>query len=166
MNCPNCGAPMRLRDDAECFSCEYCKTFHFPTKNEEGVGLLGQTSELECPVCAARLDHAVIYHHRTLYCTTCCGSLISMLVFVSLVDDLRTQLGGATGIPRPPDPHGLQRRIQCPQCKETMDTHYYGGPGNVIIDDCSRCELNWLDNGELMTIVRAPDRSLEETPNW
>jgi Zn-finger nucleic acid-binding protein len=46
------------------------------------------------------------------------------------------------------------------------DTHYYGGPGNVIIDDCSRCELNWLDNGELMTIVRAPHRSLEETPSW
>jgi Zn-finger nucleic acid-binding protein len=26
-----------------------------------------------------------------------------------------------------------------------------------VIDDCASCELNWLDAGELMTIVRAPD---------
>jgi Zn-finger nucleic acid-binding protein len=38
-----------------------------------------------------------------------------------------------------------------------MDTHYYAGPGNIVIDDCPSCELNWLDAGELMTIVRAPD---------
>ena len=37
-----------------------------------------------------------------------------------------------------------------------MDTHYYGGPGNVIIDACDRCDLNWLDAGELMRIVLAP----------
>jgi len=40
-----------------------------------------------------------------------------------------------------------------------MDTHYYAGPGNVIIDDCSQCFLNWLDHGELMRVVRAPDYS-------
>jgi Zn-finger nucleic acid-binding protein len=43
-----------------------------------------------------------------------------------------------------------------------MDTHYYAGGGNVVIDDCSRCELNWLDAGELMSIVRAPGHSLAE----
>jgi Zn-finger nucleic acid-binding protein len=42
-----------------------------------------------------------------------------------------------------------------------MDTHYYAGGGNVVIDDCSRCELNWLDAGELMAIARAPDHSLD-----
>jgi Zn-finger nucleic acid-binding protein len=31
-----------------------------------------------------------------------------------------------------------------------------------VIDDCSRCELDWLDAGELMSIVRAPDHSAEE----
>ena len=35
-------------------------------------------------------------------------------------------------------------------------------PGNVIIDDCSRCELNWLDHGELMRIATAPDRAYDE----
>jgi Zn-finger nucleic acid-binding protein len=27
----------------------------------------------------------------------------------------------------------------------------------VIIDNCERCELNWLDYGELRRIVQAPD---------
>ena len=44
-----------------------------------------------------------------------------------------------------------------------MDTHFYNGPGNVIIDDCDQCELNWLDHGELMRIVRAPDYLHERT---
>jgi Zn-finger nucleic acid-binding protein len=38
-----------------------------------------------------------------------------------------------------------------------MITHRYGGPGNVIIDSCERCQANWLDYGELARIVRAPD---------
>jgi Zn-finger nucleic acid-binding protein len=36
-----------------------------------------------------------------------------------------------------------------------MDTHPYGGPENVIIDDCERCEVNLLDYGELQRIVHA-----------
>jgi len=38
-----------------------------------------------------------------------------------------------------------------------MDTHLYGGPGNVIIDTCESCALMWLDYGELERMVRAPD---------
>jgi Zn-finger nucleic acid-binding protein len=37
-----------------------------------------------------------------------------------------------------------------------MDTHYYAGPGNIVIDDCSGCRLNWLDYGELARIIHAP----------
>ena len=38
-----------------------------------------------------------------------------------------------------------------------MDTHLYAGPGNVVIESCDTCLLNWLDRGELMRIVHAPD---------
>jgi Zn-finger nucleic acid-binding protein len=38
-----------------------------------------------------------------------------------------------------------------------MDTHYYAGPGNVVIDSCSRCCLNWFDYGELRRIASAPE---------
>jgi Zn-finger nucleic acid-binding protein len=164
MNCPNCGAPMRLLEDDECMTCEYCKTLQIPTKNKDGVGLLGEASNLSCPVCAVPLDKAVIDHRRILYCTSCGGSLIPMSTFVSVIDDLRSQQGGAFENPRTPDPQRLRRRILCPQCKQAMDTHYYGGGGNVIIDDCSRCELNWLDSGELTHIVRAPDHSVGRMP--
>jgi Zn-finger nucleic acid-binding protein len=29
----------------------------------------------------------------------------------------------------------------------------------VVIDDCSHCHFNWLDAGELRSIVSAPDHS-------
>jgi Zn-finger nucleic acid-binding protein len=32
----------------------------------------------------------------------------------------------------------------------------------VIIEDCEQCELNWLDHGKLMRIVRAPDHSCKD----
>ena len=38
-----------------------------------------------------------------------------------------------------------------------MTSHNYGGPGNVVMDTCERCELNWLDPGELRRIALAPD---------
>jgi len=38
-----------------------------------------------------------------------------------------------------------------------MLAHVYGGPGNIVIDTCERCQLNWLDPGELRRIALAPD---------
>ena len=86
------------------------------------------------------------------------GMLIPMGVFIALVEELRAGDPG-TMIAATPDAHDLQRRLNCPHCHHRMDTHFYNGPGNVIIDDCDNCELNWLDHGELMRIVRAPDCS-------
>ena len=33
---------------------------------------------------------------------------------------------------------------------------------NVILSDCERCSLNWLDHGKLMRIAHAPDALREE----
>jgi Zn-finger nucleic acid-binding protein len=38
-----------------------------------------------------------------------------------------------------------------------MEAHSYAGPGNVVIDSCEPCSLNWLDHGELARIAQAPD---------
>jgi Zn-finger nucleic acid-binding protein len=161
MNCPNCGAPMRLLDGRECLTCDYCKSEYLPEKNEDGVRVLDEPSELSCPVCAVPLVHAILATHQMLYCTRCRGSLMPGPVFVLALRDLRAHRGDSEGIPHAPDPKELLRRIQCPQCHRTMDTHYYAGPGNVVIDDCESCELNWLDAGELMAIVRAPDHAYD-----
>jgi Zn-finger nucleic acid-binding protein len=160
MNCPSCGAPMHLDPEKDFCRCDYCKGYYFPDQNEEGVRVFGEASALLCAVCAVPLSHATMGGVRFLYCGECRGMLISMEVFPGLIEELRTQLGVHLVIPRPPDATELDRRVNCPQCHEQMDTHRYGGPGNVIIDSCSKCLLNWLDHGELMRIVHTPDHSL------
>ena len=62
----------------------------------------------------------------------------------------------------PADGSDLRRKIDCPQCRHRMDTHFYAGPGNVVIDSCENCSLIWLDRGELMHIVRAPGMYAEK----
>ena len=159
MTCPNCGAAMRLQDGRECLTCDYCKGQYFPEKNEDGVRVLDDPSELSCPACAVPLAHAILDAHQILYCARCRGSLIPSPVFVLITQDLRALRADTPALPHPPDPRELRRHVQCPRCHRIMDTHYYAGPGNIVIDDCPVCELNWLDSGELMAVVRAPDHS-------
>jgi Zn-finger nucleic acid-binding protein len=155
---------MCLRDGRECLTCDYCQSVYFPEKNQDGVRVLDEASDQACPVCAVLLMHAILAAHPVLYCTRCRGSLIPAPVFVLALEDLRARQPDSSAIPQPPDPHELERRIRCPQCHRTMDTHYYAGPGNIVIDDCPSCELNWVDAGELMVIVRAPDHAWRYEP--
>ena len=156
MNCPGCGAPMRLEEGRDFLHCDYCGSFHFPKENEEGVRVLGELSPLWCPVCAVPLVHAAVSGRRMLYCERCRGMLVSMDFFEGMTEDLRAHAAHGGTVARPPDPKELERRLDCPRCHQRMDTHYYAGPGNIVIDDCSGCHLNWLDYGELARIVHAP----------
>jgi Zn-finger nucleic acid-binding protein len=158
MTCPSCGAPLRLESDHDCLSCEYCQSIYFPGKNDEGVRVFDDDAAESCPNCALPLKHAIFAHTRIRYCTRCRGILVPMEDFLELVWDLKAEHPGQQ-IPRPPDRGELNRHVDCPQCHRRMDTHFYGGPGNIVIDDCSRCYLNWLDHGELMRIAQAPDRA-------
>jgi Zn-finger nucleic acid-binding protein len=163
MNCPSCGAPMRLEAGEECLTCDYCKGIYFPQKDEDGIRVLGEAANASCPVCAIPLMHATIARERIRYCTRCRGMLIAMNTFLVLLQELHNEQPHSSFevVPRTHDPKELERKIDCPECHQRMDTHFYGGPGNVVIDDCSHCYLNWLDHNELMTIVRAPDRTYE-----
>jgi hypothetical protein len=84
--------------------------------------------------------------------------LIEMNRFVSVIDALRAREERAfqTALPRRQNPS--DRLINCPACGHPMLSHLYGGPGNVVIDSCERCLVNWLDPGELRRIAVAPDR--------
>ena len=148
---------MRLDPDREFFQCDYCSSFYFPEPNADGVRVLGEPTSLDCPVCAIKLVHAAIADRRVMYCTRCRGMLIPMDLFLAIIQDLRSRREAAAEVARQPDWNGLNRRIHCPKCGQTMDTHSYGGGGSVIMDDCENCSLNWLDYGELDKIVRAPD---------
>ena len=153
---------MRLKPDVDSFVCDFCQTVYIPQANEDGVRVLDESASLPCPVCRASLAHAAVGGRRILYCRACHGMLIGMDLFVGLIQDLRSSRDTPAATLPPPDPKDLQRRINCPQCGSVMDTHPYGGPGNVIIDDCERCQVNWLDYGELQRIVRAPDHHYGE----
>ncbi len=159
MTCPSCGAPMRLTEDDDSLCCEYCRSLFTPEKNEDGIRLLGEVAPLACPVCGVPLQQAVLAGRRIMSCTRCQGTLVPMDDFVALLDDLRSQRPGSGSIQPAADPRDLQRRLDCPKCHQPMDTHFYEGPGNIVIDDCSRCFLNWLDKDELKRIIRAPGRA-------
>jgi len=158
MNCPSCGAPMRLKTDLACFKCEYCQSVYFPEKDDDGVRVTEEQSDLDCPVCTVPLRGAVVATTHILYCTQCHGMRIPMGLFEQSIEQMRSQLCGASTASAPPvpaDKADLTRKINCPQCHRRMETYYYGGPGNVVIDSCEQCGFIWLDRGELNRIARA-----------
>jgi hypothetical protein len=106
-----------------------------------------------------QLLHAALDGRRVFACTQCHGVLANMEVFVAAVDSLCGVFGHPSTPVARPQPKELRRRIQCPNCHARMDTHVYGGPGNIVIDSCSRCHLNWLDYGELRRVIRGADCS-------
>ncbi len=82
--------------------------------------------------------------------------LIDMNRFIVVIDAARAHEEGPRIVrPRRQDPG--DRILNCPQCRQVMISHLYGGPGNVAIDTCERCLVNWLDAGELRRIAAAPD---------
>jgi hypothetical protein len=74
--------------------------------------------------------------------------------FVSVIDAVRVREGYRAALPR--RQHPGDRLLACPMCRQPMLSHLYGGPGNVVIDTCERCLVNWLDPGELFRMAVAP----------
>src|ERR1017187_384337 len=113
MNCPSCGAPMRLKPDMESFRCDYCQSVYFPEKNDDGVRVLDEPSGQNCPLCNIPLVHAAIAKVRIIYCTGCHGMLVSMPVFEVLVEELQADAGGraSTGCAHAQSPHHLLHRM-------------------------------------------------------
>jgi Zn-finger nucleic acid-binding protein len=155
MTCPSCGAQMRVSGDI--FQCEYCKTVVAPEKNDEGITLLGEGPGEECPLCHIPLSQGSVAKTPLLFCSKCSGLLISMDLFPDLIDTLRNQQRSSNPVGSRANPDELQRHVNCPHCKRPMESHFYAGPGNVVLDYCDLCHLNWLDHGELLRIARAPD---------
>jgi Zn-finger nucleic acid-binding protein len=156
MTCENCGAPARLDRDRGLFVCDYCGSEFVPPAGEDGVQVLGET-KCQCPACEGLLSDGRLELHELLYCTHCRGMLIGMDDFLPLIETLRSyrERPVMTVAPRQADAGKLPRL--CPRCSQPMDNHPYGGPGNVVIDTCESCSVNWLDKGEIQKIVAAPD---------
>jgi Zn-finger nucleic acid-binding protein len=150
---------MVLFRDQHYFCCEYCGSLHFPPESEEGVRVLDQApEELHCPLCHVPLFRAQLDKERAFYCNTCKGFLAHQLAFGDLVKYRRARVAGKPEPLKPLNQQALQRRVHCPLCGQRMYTHPYYGPGNIVIDSCSRCHVVWLDHGELTQVINAPGR--------
>ncbi len=195
MNCPACGAPIALKPDTEGYKCDYCHTVFYPGEQDDGVeignqiggqagnqasvqsgdqdGVLvsaepantGSGPNLACPICSLPLVRASVAKIPVLFCNQCHGLLLPMPVLQPILEELRND-AQSQAVQTPPDRGDIKRAIQCPQCHRRMDTHFYAGPGNVIVDSCDTCDLLWLDRGELTRIAHAPDDSNVEESTW
>ena len=112
-------------------------------------------SDTKCPACQTPLASGRLDGHALLFCQRCEGLLVEMENFVSVINAARAREQQSELIPPRRQAPG-DRSITCPSCQRPMLSHFYGGPGNLVIDTCERCHLNWLDPGELRRIARAP----------
>ena len=159
MNCKNCGAPLILADGNDVWRCNYCETSKFAgelEQTEEGVTPLGESADINCPCCDVELQRALIDKTPIAYCQTCNGMLIHAPSMAVLVRDKRSAYRGPDDDPTLIDTAALNIKRDCPVCHEQLETYPYYGPGNCVIDSCRKCELVWLDKGELSKIIRAP----------
>jgi Zn-finger nucleic acid-binding protein len=136
------------------FRCAHCNTFEFPEATDDGIVTIGEPVELDCPVCATPLATGSIDGHPVSVCGLCRGFLAANHEFNDILPRRRAQCADRPSIPQSLDRAELARRVACPKCAKTMDTHPYGGGGNVVVDSCSACHLIWLDAGELETLAR------------
>ncbi len=165
MNCENCGAPLRLVAGRDHFCCDHCETLRFTAPLADSIDrvtLLGAAADegddRACPVCLTPLAHGALDGARVYCCETCRGVLTESDVFAHVNRQRRADYEAAEVLPTPLDRAQFQRELHCPSCTARMETHPYYGPGNVVIDSCSRCRLVWVDSGELAAIERAPGR--------
>ena len=158
MNCPNCGAAMELSPAHGFYQCRYCGTYHFPAgADDQGVRVLGPAdTPMQCPVCDAPLDVAILEREQVHQCRNCRGLLISRSWFAEIVRRGRSWAEGAPITPVPPQQGAMRRTVNCPACRKAMIVDRYYGPGNVVIDTCPACDTVWLDFGELKQIINAP----------
>lgn len=149
---------MRIEVSRECYVCDYCGNVFAPEPDTTGVRVFDQPAGCDCPVCRKPLLRGVAAQESICCCPNCGGMLIQMDAFTGIVTQLRSAFTSRQIAPSI-QVRDLERRIPCPLCHAPMDAHPYGGPGNIVIDSCENCCVDWLDNGELQRIVHAPDHS-------
>lgn len=148
---------MRLKSDMESMRCEYCQSVYLPDKNDDGVRVLDEQANEQCPLCNLPLVQATLAKTPILYCKKCGGMLVAMGALEDLIAQLRAAGQASEAKPSAYDPDEMRRILQCPHCQHRMETHLYAGPGNVVIDSCEPCCMIWLDRGEAKRIASAGD---------
>jgi Zn-finger nucleic acid-binding protein len=155
-SCPSCGAPREYDRPRLIFTCRHCGTEEPVPVNLQAFDLL-ETSSLRCPSCTRQLVEALAGGKPVQVCTACHGALVPMPSFIAVVAVVRFFEGESLDILPARRQQPGDRLVTCSSCGQPMRSHLYGGPGNIVIDTCEHCQVNWLDAGELRRIALAPD---------
>ena len=147
---------MRVDSSRGLLVCGHCGTEQEPPRGVEYLELLSETSTM-CPTCSTPLSNGLLEGHPLLCCAQCFGMLIDMSRFVAVIEAVRSSAARSSPSVPPRLQNPSDRLLDCPTCGQPMVGHLYGGPGNIVIDTCERCLVNWLDPGELRRIALAPD---------
>ena len=169
MKCATCGGAMALIESRRYFRCPHCGSYHFPTTVEaDGIRVSGTPADAPgCPVCSLPMAHAVLDdEHPVDFCTACRGVLLPRAAFAMVTNKRRAWATTPPAEPVPLDRRELHRELACPRCRGRFETYPHLGPGNIVIDNCTRCDLIWLDFGEMRQVVDAPgsDRGSRHVP--
>jgi Zn-finger nucleic acid-binding protein len=151
---------MELIESRGYFRCAHCGSFRFPhTVETDGIRIVGHLPDgPKCPVCASTMAHALLDEHPIDFCAKCRGVLVPRETFAGVIGKRRAWATSPPAEPLALDRRELQRRLVCPKCRGPFETYPHYGPGNVAIDNCTRCDVVWLDFGEMKQIVDAPGR--------
>ena len=152
---------MELFERRRYYFCHHCGAFHFiDTAAADGLQPLGPSDKAhDCPVCATVLGRGLLdATHPVEHCAGCGGLLMPRASFGDVVTRRRAWASGPPSVPARLDARELERQLTCPGCRGSMAVHPYYGPGNVVIDTCDRCDVVWVDSGELRQIADAPGR--------
>jgi len=155
MSCPSCGAPLRVANGGANLRCDYCGNLVVAAADETGTQFIEEAEGQSCPACSMALWNAVVAGVALESCKRCHGHLVTIGVLEALIDRMRA-LHEESAIPSAADGNDLERKVPCPRCHRSMDTHFYYGGGHAVISTCEPCELHWLGGGVLMQIARAP----------
>lgn len=153
MNCPNCGAPLEPMPNRPHLRCVHCSTVQLVEPTSEGLIDLDREYGMKCPCCVKPMTAASIDGFTVGHCASCQGILLESGEFAEVVSHHRDRSGGPCR-PELIDATEFGRVTRCPKCHCRMDTHVYGAGGNAVIDSCERCQLIWLDAGELKILQR------------
>ena len=145
---------MQIDRDRAVFICGHCGNQQQAAAAAAYLQLLTET-QWNCPICSVALSSATLEGCPLLCCSRCFGLLIERAWFTAVIDAARAHEPRASR-PLPRQQHPAERSIACPLCGQAMHGHIYAGPGNVVIDSCERCQVNWLDGSELRRIAIAP----------
>jgi Zn-finger nucleic acid-binding protein len=145
---------MLVDSASNALTCRHCGTYEESPALVPNLEIVGASAN-SCPTCRTPLSDGRLESHPVLFCQGCLGVLIDMGHFVSVIEAVRVN-EARTEVLLPRGQNPGERLLNCPGCGQIMLSHIYLGPGNLVIDTCERCRLNWLDAGELRKIARAP----------